>query len=308
MTRINREVSHFSFHACNWATSLMKRSHSEETREETSAMMLYLVQLSCGGVIEVLAKLLTWGKRGSNPRPLGLESSALPLSYSPALTWKKVILIKSSDLRSLLLNSATWGSSCGEYYSVLWLSLNHVSMLSIQFSNPDFNLCPYSSVVEHSLRKRKVGGSIPPGGCFWLLLQYWSIFDWRVLYSLFLNYAYYHQYEIIVRSLRHALVASDNTMLYFRWGWLHFYVDVILTTHARWCMYIVPRTVTMRIVKFSKYQHPPQNIHLARVIYCAIRSSLLSFAAFVQGYHAIRVYKTNKFACIKCACKGVNSL
>ncbi len=24
--------------------------------------------------------------------------------------------------------------------------------------------CPYSSVVEHSLRKRKVGGSIPPGG------------------------------------------------------------------------------------------------------------------------------------------------
>lgn len=23
---------------------------------------------------------------------------------------------------------------------------------------------PYSSVVEHSLRKRKVGGSIPPGG------------------------------------------------------------------------------------------------------------------------------------------------
>jgi hypothetical protein len=25
-------------------------------------------------------------------------------------------------------------------------------------------LRPYSSVVEHSLRKRKVGGSIPPGG------------------------------------------------------------------------------------------------------------------------------------------------
>ena len=26
------------------------------------------------------------------------------------------------------------------------------------------NVGPYSSVVEHSLRKRKVGGSIPPGG------------------------------------------------------------------------------------------------------------------------------------------------
>jgi hypothetical protein len=29
---------------------------------------------------------------------------------------------------------------------------------------------PYSSVVEHSLRKRKVGGSIPPGGTIYILL------------------------------------------------------------------------------------------------------------------------------------------
>ena len=32
MTRINREVSHFLFHACNWATNLVMRSHREETR------------------------------------------------------------------------------------------------------------------------------------------------------------------------------------------------------------------------------------------------------------------------------------
>lgn len=33
-----------------------------------------------------VVKTKQWGKRGSNPRPLGLESSALPLSYSPTTT------------------------------------------------------------------------------------------------------------------------------------------------------------------------------------------------------------------------------
>lgn len=100
MTRINREVSHFFSKQVIWHNlSSLPRNMNPTFLLYNARTLIPIVDddTKCDVVLHNIAlwivwrdpdsnwceSIKRWGKGGSNPRPLGLESSALPLSYSP---------------------------------------------------------------------------------------------------------------------------------------------------------------------------------------------------------------------------------
>lgn len=64
-----------------------------------------------------------------------------------------------------------------------------------------YSKSPYSSVVEHSLRKRKVRGSIPRGGFIILIFVFWLL-----LYA----------FQVTVHNSNYIVISSSRTTLCMR--------------------------------------------------------------------------------------------